>query len=151
LIDGYLPQNLSNAVLMQADKVINAIGRTGDSIELPLLHLAGRPLYNRIGKLFRIRVLLKSHYLAMGDTPDMGELRLDFPISFFVPSAVSAEHDNMVSGVQPLFRHDRENRPLGSKSHKDAFKHRLRAVIGIPVGIDEVFRLPPLDFLMHLV
>ena len=107
-------------------------------------------LSNGIGKLLGIGILLESHDSAVGHAPDMGELRADFSTAFFVPAAVSAEHHDVIPGIQPFFRHHLKIRPFRSKSHENSFEHRLWAAIRITIGVDEVFCLAPLDMLVHL-
>src|SRR5687768_4987878 len=116
----------------------------------PGLVLQSSELSNGIGELLGIGILLESHNSAVGHTPDMSELRADFSTAFFVPAAVSAEHHDVIPGIQPFFRHHLEIRPFRSKSHENSFEHRLWAAIRTTIGVDEVFRLAPLDMLVHL-
>src|SRR6266851_1018100 len=61
-----------------------------------------------------------------------------------VLAGVAAEGDHRVAGVQQALWCSGETIPLRANPHEDAFQHGAGPRVRVSIGVEEIFRLPPL-------
>jgi alkanesulfonate monooxygenase SsuD/methylene tetrahydromethanopterin reductase-like flavin-dependent oxidoreductase (luciferase family) len=106
-------------------------------------------LADRARHLQRVDILLERDGLAVGDPPDVRELRVHGLAGGLAAAAIAAQRHDRVAGIEDFLDGDGEAIPFADAACEDAFRHRLRPDIGIAVGIREILRLVPDDAWAH--